>query len=283
MVDGKYHGRGDTTKHQLTDAEVARLHARRTARQLTGEQLIAREVARSPISPEDQTFTHLFVVAQPLASPPDLLTSLIGTSSLLASVREVESSTPGYTSLWPNLRLASNEEPRPRGAGYYSDGLVGRRFQPQSQSATENKQVDLEIRDDGCIVLFCGGASLEGRRDWNDTQLQYVHGGVVVALTRVIASLAGALGGKAGYAGSWLIAIGLTNLSGRIASAAYNNMRADSFPQYIEDEYAQATEAPTVELLNQPGAVTSRLVHRLLRALRDPTQGYEQWLVDPPA
>jgi hypothetical protein len=52
MTDGRYYGRGDTTNHRLSDGDVARLHAVRTARQLTAEQVIAAEVARDPVPAE---------------------------------------------------------------------------------------------------------------------------------------------------------------------------------------------------------------------------------------
>jgi len=164
MVDGAYHGRGDKTKHKLTDAEVASLHARRTARQLTGEQLIAREVARSPILPNDQKLSHLFVVAQPLASPPDLVTHLLGTQELRTLVNAVNNLVPGSQSYVPNLSYASEHEFRPRGAGLYSYGMRARRLQPDGR---EHSQVDLEVQDDGTITLFCGRwLACHPRREW---------------------------------------------------------------------------------------------------------------------
>ncbi|GAB3832366.1 hypothetical protein GCM10027610_024400 [Dactylosporangium cerinum] len=69
------------------------------------------------------------------------------------------------------------------------------------------------------------------------------------------------------------------NLTFKICSHAYNRF-GDDFPMYVEDEYAQATEAVAAELLAQPGVVTTRLMYRLLRALRDLADGYAQWLSD---
>src|SRR6266540_2912211 len=186
MVDGAYHGRGDKTKHKLTDAEVASLHARRTARQLTGEQLIAREVARSPILPNDQKLSHLFVVAQPLASPPDLVTHLLGTQELRTLVNAVNNLVPGSQSYVPNLS----------------------------------------------------------------------------------------------YAGRWLLAVGVTNLYGRYSGRVRHAFHLEEFTPYSENEYVQSTEAVTAELLERPGAVTGRLLHRLLRGLGDSIDAYAPWLKD---
>ena len=48
MVDDKYHGRGDTVKRVLSDAEVGRLHAMRRAAQVLTEDLAEHEIARDP-------------------------------------------------------------------------------------------------------------------------------------------------------------------------------------------------------------------------------------------
>ncbi len=104
----------------------------------------------------------------------------------------------------------------------------------------------------------------------------------VVILTRAVLAIAAKLGSTAGYAGRWLLAVGLNNLRGRFAGHALSRPGVD-FPRYVEDDYVQATESVTTELLAQPGAVTARLMHRLLRALRDPADGYAQWLTDPTA
>jgi len=69
MVDGRYYGRGDKTRHRLTDGEIARLHAIRSTRRLTAAEIIAAEIARDPVPAEHRKRSHLFVVAQPLASP----------------------------------------------------------------------------------------------------------------------------------------------------------------------------------------------------------------------
>ena len=279
MVDGAYWGRNDKTKHKLIDSEVANLHARRTARQLTGEQLIAREIARSPVARPDQKLSHLFVVAQPVASPPDLLTPLIGNARQLRQlIADANKSVPESDQVYPHLGIILPEfEPRPRGAGFHSHALVGRQFQPQMNTAREESQLDLEVWDDGTISLFCGGASLVQHHSIPEMERQYLHGMAVVVLARAVLAIAATLGSTAGYAGRWLLALGINNLRGRFGGHALGRQSADLRP-YIEDDYLQATEAVTVELLVQPGLVTTRLVHRLFRAVGDPVDGYAQWL-----
>jgi hypothetical protein len=73
QVDGRYYGRGDTTKHVLPDAEVQRLHQLALRRQRDADDLLDAEVQRDPCPPGLRNHAHLFAVAQPVSAQPDLL------------------------------------------------------------------------------------------------------------------------------------------------------------------------------------------------------------------
>lgn len=113
------------------------------------------------------------------------------------------------------------------------------------------------------MILFCGRASAF-RQEW-----QYVNDTVVVVLTRSLVTLAGQLGATAGYAGRWLLAVGVDELSGKLSASGFHLGRG--YAPFSATTYVQGTEAGTTELLEQPGAVTRRLVGRLLRALGNRT------------
>lgn len=276
MTDGKYYGRGDTTNHRLTDGEVARLHALRAARQVTAEEVIAAEIARDPVPAEHRRLSHLHVVAQPLASPPDLLSSLIGTPSLSNLVTAVPNDIPPVGD-WPPPTwqyLTNHNEPRAEGSGFHSYGLSGRQFLAELQDAEEGALLDVEVHDNGRVSLFCGRASLEHGEQQHVIEL------TVTVLTRALVTLAGRLAADTGYGGRWLLAVGVDDLSGKTSSAALNSgYLIRGYPPFSANSYAQGTEAPTVELLERPAAVTRRLVRRLLRALGSGgDQSYEQLL-----
>lgn len=276
MVEGRYYGRGDTTNHQLTDGEVARLHAVRTTRQATAEQVIAAEIARDPVPAGDREFSHLHVVAQPLASPPELLTPLIGSPELSQLVGAVPTPMARSGRALPDWSfLDHHNEPRAHGSGFHSRGLSARQFRPELDYA-EKGLLDLEIHDDGRLSLFCGRGS-----DVHQGHT-YVNDDGIVALTRSLITLAGQLAADRGYAGRWLLAVGVTDLTGKAAeSALASQVMGGGHSRYSADSYIQGTEALTVELLDRPGAVTRRLVGRLLRALgKDTDPGHQQRLAD---
>ena len=285
QTDGRYYGRGDTTNRRLTDGEVARLHAVRTARQATAEQLIAAEIARDPVPVEHRELSHLYVVAEPLASPPDLLTSRIGTQQLTDQVRFIPSLVPRaaeYPPSWANY-LRSPAEPRAHGSGFTSHGMFGRRFLPEIDGAEERHLLDVEVHDSGRVALFCGRGS-DGYPDRDTgTERQAALTPLIATLTRCTVTLAGRLGADAGYAGRWLPALGVTDLATKMTSSTVGMISLGrGFPAYSDDHYIQGTEAVTIELLDQPGAVTRRLVGRLLRALGDDTGRIEPYLTDSP-
>jgi hypothetical protein len=272
MVDGRYLGRGDTPNRRLTDGQVAQLHTVRSSRHATAEQLIEGEIRRDPVPGEHRQLSHLFLVAQPLASPPDLLTSLIGTRELSELVSQVGSLVRQVGE--PNWQyLQTHNEPRAEGAGFRSYGMLGRRFLPELQNAHEYTLLDVEVHDNGQVTLFCGRAS----DVTNDTQ--YVTDALVVTLARCAVTLAGQLGARAGYAGRWLLAVGVDDLHGKSSSSAIS-VFGRSYPPFSADRYIQGTEAVTRELLERPGQVTRRLLSRLLRALGTDTGERDALLTD---
>ena len=119
----------------------------------------------------------------------------------------------------------------------------------------------IEVQDNGRLTLFCGRAS-DGA-----SGAQHVVEPTIVALTRCLVTLAGQLGATAGYGGRWLLAAGINDLSGKLSSSAIGFSIGRAYPPFSAHAYVQGTEAGTVELLEQSGAVTGRLVGRLLRGL----------------
>ncbi len=276
MTDGRYYGRADTTRYVLQDVDVARLHAVRSARQLTASQVIASEMARDPVPVEARQSSHLYVVAQPLASPPDLLTPLIGLPSLRAKVLSVAQRVPKANTTSPSWSgYLTDSEMRAVGQAFCSYATRGRQFK-RDLGTGEEGMLDVEVQDDGTISLFCGRASYISTRDGSG----YVSDNEIVVLTRCLVTLAGELGRDAGYAGRWMLAMGVTDLLGKQADRAYDRLNTSRFPEFSADVYVQGTEVMTVELLEQPGSVTGRLVSRLLRALGVPPGSDDDRLSD---
>lgn len=191
MVDGRYFARSDTTKCWMPDTEIARRHAVRTARQLTANQLIDAEIARDPVPAGDRQLGHLYLVAQPLASPPDLATALIGSTELSNLVHSVTSSvSPRSVSNWAYLK---SREPRANGDGFPSYGMLGHQFRPGSPDVKEADVLDLEIDDDGRVAFFAGGVTQLGRHAFADDPELMIRDQLAAELTNSFVTFAGLL------------------------------------------------------------------------------------------
>lgn len=283
MVDGRYYGRGDTTKDKLTDQEVARLHAVRSARQLTAEQVFARELARDPVPAGHRRLSHLVVVAEPLASPPDLLTDWIGNSRLTDLVGSVPARVPRAREVPPSWDYFSKfNEPRAEGAGFASYGVFGRQLMIDMPQAEERGVLDLEISDSGRITLFAGGGSAVPRHVQGD--LQVLRESAALVLARQVVVLAGDIGVATGYAGRWMLTLGISDTFGKFSSAGETALVMGRLTvPFSAPQYVQGTEAVTVELRDRPGAVTGRLMKRLLRGLGVGDGQHDHLLAEHPA
>jgi hypothetical protein len=263
-VDGSYHGRGDKTKYRMSDSDVARLHAVRSQRQATAEQLVAREIERDPVPSSHRELSHLYVVAQPFSSPPDLFTPLFDRpTELQTALSSVWSSIPSPgNQVTPNFHYFGYSEWRAQGLAFHSPSLVGRRMQVEISDAHEAMCLDVEFADDGRIVLFCGGASSGTTGTFADS----IRALLSLSLTRAVLSLAGQMGQRSGYGGRWMLAVGLTDLFGKTVFGVERPFDMPEVP-FSDQHYTQGTEAVTSELLAAPGPVTRRLLGRLIRGL----------------
>lgn len=272
MVEGKYHGRGDKTKHVLSDAAVERLHAIRTARQASTQQLIDTEIARDPL-PRVAEEVRFYGVAIPLASPPELLTPHL-TSSALAEIVERVTKNRHVHDLLHSLPTYS--EPRAVGRGWRTYDLPSRMPLPDpNRRPADYGQADLEIADNGAITLYTSKLSTDiptrrpGHAANEHLTMRFLYTGIAVALTRALLTLAGRIGTTFGYHGQWHLVVGLTNLAGVADMADRRGIELDyEIPiRYSAKQYQQGTTASTGELDTALGPVVGRLMHRLTRAL----------------
>jgi hypothetical protein len=77
MVDNKYLGRGDKTKHYFSDADVSRLHAQRRINEADGVALLRTEFERDPVSSLVPDQAHLFLLAEPTPGRSEMLLELV--------------------------------------------------------------------------------------------------------------------------------------------------------------------------------------------------------------
>jgi hypothetical protein len=129
--------------------------------------LLHDEVARDPSFRVDHPQAHLFVVAQPVAADPELLFRAAAATGLAGWVRErILSGRPrrgAGESFSPDLGSTANDVSlRADGVALASYQLgPGRVPRPTREGGgvDETELLELEVREDGGLVLFCGRAS----------------------------------------------------------------------------------------------------------------------------
>ncbi len=262
MVDGRYRCRSDRTNSVMSDAEVRRLIADRTARQGDVATWLREEVERDPTEVSLRTQGHLFILAQPLNASADLLGSAIGSQNwkswLQGAFRDAVWAVGGPTGLAPDLfNHATGLSARPTGWAI-STHQIGddRRVRPNgTRPAEEDDLLDLEVRDDGGLRLFCGRASYmaEGR------SVTFIN--LIVLLTRRVVRAAVAVAATADFLGEWGFGVAIRG----IGESSLGPMPGRD-PRFVHP-YDQVTTCSTEQLRQEPDEVVRQLLAKFFRGL----------------
>ena len=260
MVDGIYFGRGDKTRHRLSDAEVMRLHAARRDTEEEVNRLLDAEIARDPWPASRRG--HLYLVAHPQMARPDLAQEL-----LQGDVRRLlqfngEASVERALQRWaPTPSSASSTPRRAHGVALCSQELREGRQVSSYEAGIERTSLDIELREDGGFRVFVGRLTDEDR---NGTPL--ILDGLAIAYATRLAEWARSVGFVTSYFGRWLFGVAGSGLRGK-RSLTYEERFLEEGPTYDADDYRQTTTAEYFELDERPGDIVERLIGRLLRGL----------------
>lgn len=284
MVDGRYFGRGDKTKHPLADADVVRLHQRRRTAEDDALALLREEIGRDPLAGAGEQ-SHLFLLAQPAAGRRDMLLELTSDPDWNTRLWHFiqNAATPGLETLLrgvqvaPGLTHATNGHRRARGVAKASPALGEGRIYNAPRDGHDPDVIEAQVFEDGGLRLFSSRLS-----DHLPSGEQILLDAAVVNLTRRLLALVQAAATEAGYRGNWALAVGATRLRGRRPIQQQNTRPLDGpTARYDQDTYEEATLATWAEITSTPGAVTARLTGPLLRSL-DTHHRYTALLQDAP-
>ena len=263
MVDERYWGRGDTGKTPLNDDEVrAHLTRRQIAKDDVLDQVRALEQA-FPRQANTSQLPRLYVRAVPTAGRRDALAPFLGQDNgkdqiheLLADVAH-QGPGPSRESL-----LAGAHWWRPYASGRYLSFVEP----PMTPDGTDTV---FRLEDCGALDLLHAPVGGESKRTWGGDTVPTVHIDSVLCATHDVLGVTGRIGDQhASYPGEWIIAIRVDLLEGRCDKRTIvSGLMRNPVAYTGQADYEAATETTTAELVEQPWAVTSRLVARLIRAV----------------
>jgi hypothetical protein len=275
MVDGKYYGRGDTTKHVLSDAEVQRLHQLALRRQHDVQDLLQEQVRLDPWPAELRRYAHLFGVAQPVTARRDLLQQVLkdpqGWQQFIQNkIRSGTAGQPLQYGWWPDLPKLNDISRRARAWALSSPGISpGRKVVPAESIDPDRFQreemhlLDLEIREDGGLRLFCGHAS-DTAGPLNNIQCAVEP--VILGLTKRLVLTASTVAETALYLGQWDFGIAVTGLRDHISWLLMQRIGWERTP-YSDDDYRETARVTYERLVKDPDSVVEELTGPLNRAL----------------
>ncbi|MFX4293579.1 helix-turn-helix domain-containing protein [Streptomyces bohaiensis] len=262
MVDGRYPGRGDKTNHTLTDAQVAELHRRRTLTHDDALTHIRTDMANDPLRGVTTT-ARFFLAARPTAGRRNLFLAHTNGHDWAQRLNETIDSVVRDRALSIVLPEADPENGltafthsyrRARGVAL-SYGLTSdRQYRPRPGEDHPELATDLHLLEDGTLRLYTTGIA------YDSSELSHLLvDGNMVALTRHTLALLRKLSEQVGYRGSWVLAVAVADLRGHRSAAERQ--------RYSEDTYEESTVASYLDLSQNAGPVTGRLLGPLLRSL----------------
>jgi hypothetical protein len=277
QVDDRYWGRGERTRYALSDAEVQRYHQLALQGQRDAAGLLDAEIRRDPAAEAGlKAHAHLFVIAQPVGAPTDLLQRVIGGAGpkgwhdfLHGQVRSGTAGRPLSDPWSPDLPGIGDPTRRADGWSLRSAGMTAGRDAEASGGFNalvsgvdlETRLLDLEVNEDGGLRLFCGGASKTMRN------VDYVIDSLVIGLTKRIVLVAETIAGTTDWLGSWDFGVAVTGLRGRTSWRLAQHAQGYLAAPYSKGEYRQTVRATHERIVKDPDAIVADLTGRLNRAL----------------
>lgn len=278
MVDGVYYGRGDRTRHRLSDAGVVRYHARRESLDALAERLLDEEAARDPQPVVSlRQCGRLYGVAQPLTASRQVALGLTSApeQTLRRLVDDAEGSIPQSMKAEPGPNMLSYFSRRAQGVALSDHSLTGpgRTLWPSRDGAEpdEERMLDVEFRQDGGLRLLAGRlTALWGVKSHDDSSPYYaILDAIAVGYSLRLVQWAVASSRLSGYRGAWAFGVhgtGMRGLSSYVHVEERGFGRVKGHP-FDAETYREATTARHTEMVERPYAVAERLVGRLTRAL----------------
>jgi hypothetical protein len=281
MVDGKYYARGDTTKYVLSDVQVQQLHQLALRHQHDAEDLLEKEIRLDPCPAELRRHAHLFGIAQPVSARRDLLQQVLKDPEgwnrfIQGKIRSGTAGQPLRDDLgpqgWsPDLPRLTEISRRADGWALSSSGISpGRKvvppepFDPHLFDNQETHLLDLEIREDGGLRLFCGRAS--DNPHYSSVDFDCVFETLILGLTKRLVLAAATVADATVYLGQWDLGVAVTGIRGLVSWRLMRHIGAERTP-YSDEDYRETVRVSYERLVKDSDSIVEELTGRLNRAL----------------
>lgn len=265
MANGSYYGRGETSRHKLSDQDVLRYHQLRIRQAEQADALLDQEEERDYLTQRQSARGHLYLVAEPLGRMPAAGQTFLRNAQEVSNVLR-NSSRSVYPNAGPYPRDAVYIQERNAGFAFVTSQANGPGRKPNAvdhaQRAWEPHMLDIEVQRSGGIRVYQSSATVPYD---NDTQV--VRDAMMLEYSRNLIAWLAALEPHTQYNGHWALGIRATRLR-----SLRSLLKADAPPHeqpggMDTDTYSRTTIASTRDIQERPETVVAALVGDLLRVL----------------
>ncbi|MFJ5962059.1 AlbA family DNA-binding domain-containing protein [Pseudarthrobacter oxydans] len=267
MTGSKYYGRGDASKHALSDAEVLRHHQRRQEQANIGMKLLDNAESSDPILPNERKHGHIYLIAEPLMPVnATLVEQFLDDSDALRNflVSGQNKCRPNLAGVYPTPQYATRIKRRELGVSMINSDADGATQVPHPADFSESSILDVELTESGGIRLLIGRGTDQGR-----TEEKFILDGLAVAYAQRLTFWTNVLSERYGYRSLWTLGLRINDVKGlRSHMTAIDDWGSFERPQTMHsDVYSRTITVRTDALESSPEGVVESLVGRLLKML----------------
>mgnify|MGYP003575620769 CR=1 FL=1 len=266
MAGNKYYGRGDASKHALSDAEVLRHHQRRQEQADLGIRLLDAAEASDPIPSSERKHGHIYLVAEPLMPVNGTLVEQFLDDNeallnfLVSGQNKCKKNLAGFD---PTPRYATRIKPREVGVSMMNTDAEGAMQVPKPAGFSEQSILDIELLESGGIRILIG----RGTATWTPGE-SIVCDGLALAYAQRLTFWTSTLSKRYGYRSLWSLGLRVNGVKGLRSHMKVDDWSSFEPPRTMPgDVYSRTITVSADALDSSPEDAVESLVGRLLKML----------------
>ncbi|MFJ5976750.1 AlbA family DNA-binding domain-containing protein [Pseudarthrobacter oxydans] len=266
MAGNKYYGRGDASKHALSDAEVLRHHQRRQEQVDLGMRLLDIAEASDPIPLSERECGHIYLIAEPLMPVNGtLVEQLLDDKEALIKflVSGHNKCRPNLVDFYPTPQYATTIKHRELGVSMMNRDADGATQAPRPPGYDEKGILDVQLLESGGIRILIG----RGTTRWTPEE-SIICDGLAVAYAQRLTFWTSTLSERYGYRSLWTIGLRINGVKGLRSHMTLDDWSSFEPPRTMpSDVYSRAITVSADALESSPEDAVESLVGRLLKML----------------
>lgn len=266
MTGSKYYGRGDASKHALSDAEVLRHHRRRQEQADLGTRLLDIAEASDPIPPSAREGGHIYLTAEPLMPVNATLVAefMDDNDALLNFIVSGHSKCrPNLVDVYPTPRYATRIQHRELGVSMMNSDANAVTQVPRPTGFNEKGILDVQLLESGGIRILVGRGTIR----WTPEE-SIICDGLAVAYAQRLAFWTSILSERYGYRSLWSLGLRINGVKGLRSHMMMDEWSSFESPRKMPiDVYSRTATVSADALASSPEDAVESLVGRLLKML----------------